>query len=198
VNEQSIGWDVGVEQQWLGGRLVTDVTYFNTEFMKKIELVFSPTPGPALDFIYQNGAGIAQRQGLELSATANWTPWFSTTAAYTWLDATDSFGDPEIRRPPHAGGIDATIRWADNRARATIGMNYNGTRKDFFFQPLGSVLVNLPGAVVARAIVSYDLDKNTTIYARAENLFDSRYEEIYSYRAQPFAAFAGIRVRFGE
>lgn len=195
VNEQSIGWDVGVEQQWLGGRFVTDVTYFNTEYTRKIDLIFDPgIPG----LIYVNGTGTALREGIEVTATANWFAWLSTTATYTYLDATDSFGQPEIRRPPHAGGFEATARWADNRARATFGVNYNGTRKDFFFQPTGNVLVNLPGAWVARMIVSYDITKNATIYARAENLFDARYEEIFSYRAQPFAAFAGLRVRFGD
>lgn len=195
VNEQSIGWDIGVEQQWLGKKLVTDVTYFSTRYTDKIDLIFDPLLG---GLIYVNGTGVALRQGVEIATTANWAPWFSTTATYTYLDATDSFGAPEIRRSPHAGGVEATVRWADNRAKATFGVNYNGTRKDYFFQPLGNVLVNLPGAWVARAIVSYDVNENTTIFARAENLFDSRYEEIYSYRGQPVAAFAGLRVKFAK
>ncbi len=195
VNEQSLGWDVGIEQQWLGRRLVTDVTYFSTRFTDKIDLVFSPGMG---GLVYVNGTGIAERKGVEIAATANWAPWISTTAIYTWLEATDSFGSPEIRRPPHAGGVETTIRWSDNRARATFGVNYNGTRKDFFFQPLGNVLVNLPGAWVARAIVSYDMNPNTTIFARAENLFDSRYEEIYSYRMPGAAGYIGLRVKFGD
>jgi len=195
VNEQSTGWDFGVEQQWLNKKLVTDVTYFSTRYTDKIDLIFSPGLG---GLIYVNGAGVALREGVEVSATANWTGWFATTASYTYLDATDSFGAPEIRRPPHAGSLEATVRWAENRARATFGVNYNGTRKDFFFQPLGNVLVNLPGAWVGRMIVSYDISENTTLFARAENLFDARYEEIYSYRAQPFAAFAGLRVKFGN
>ena len=35
-------------------------------------------------------------------------------------------------------------------------------------------------------------------YARAQNLFNARYEEIFSFRAQPFIVYAGLRVRLSE
>jgi hypothetical protein len=35
----------------------------------------------------------------------------------------------------------------------------------------------------------------TTAYLRAENLLNTRYEEILSYRAPPFMIFAGLRVK---
>jgi outer membrane cobalamin receptor len=31
---------------------------------------------------------------------------------------------------------------------------------------------------------------------RAENIFDAGYEEVFSYRAQGFAAYAGLRAQF--
>ena len=54
-------------------------------------------------------------------------------ATYTYTDAHDSAGRPEVRRPPHSGSIEATARFADNRAKATIGFAFNGTRKYFFW-----------------------------------------------------------------
>ena len=44
---------------------------------------------------------------------------------------------------------------------------------------------------------SYDLTKSTMAFLRAVKLFNKRYEEILSYRAPGFQAFAGLRVRLG-
>jgi vitamin B12 transporter len=187
--EQSIGWDAGIEQQLLDGRLIADLTYFSTEFRDKIELDFT---GP----IYVNGNGIAKRRGIEVAAT--WQPleWLTATATYTYTDAIDSLGRPEIRRSPHAASLETTARFADKRARATLGVSYNSTRKDIFFGD-GS-LINLPAVTVVRALFAYDLTPATSFFVRAENLFNARYEEIFSYRAPVFRAYAGLRVRLGE
>jgi vitamin B12 transporter len=186
--EQSTGWDVGIEQRWLDGRLITDVTYFQLDFRNKIEFDFS---GP----IYVNASGIAKRRGIELATTWQVFDWLSTTATYTWIDARDSLGREEIRRPPHSASLEATARSANGRGRATIGVVYNSVRKDTFFGD-GS-LVELPAVTVVRAMLAYDVTTSTTAFVRAENLLNTRYEEILSYRAPVFQAFAGLRVKLG-
>jgi vitamin B12 transporter len=193
--EQSIGWDAGVEQKWLGGLLVTDVTYFSTRFTSKIDLIFDPVAG---GLIYVNGTGIALRRGVETAVTANLTDWWSVTATYTHLFARDSLGNPEIRRPADSAAMETTFRYLDNRAKATFGVIYNGVRKDFYFQPTGNLLVDLPGVAVARLYLSYDVSPQATLYLRAENAFDARYEEIFSYRAPPRAVYAGLKVKLGN
>ncbi len=194
VPEQSISWDAGLEQKWFDGRIVTDVTYFSTAYTNKVDLIFDPGLG---GLIYVNGAGIAKRRGLETSASVNLFDWWSLMASYTYTDARDSFGNPEIRRPAHSGALETTFRSADKRAKATIGVAYNSVRKDFFFQPAFTAIVNLPGATVVRAMLSYDLTPNTTAFVRAENIFNAHYEEILSYRAPPYAIYAGLKVRLG-
>jgi vitamin B12 transporter len=47
-------------------------------------------------------------------------------------------------------------------------------------------------------ILSYDLTPTTTAYLRAENVFNAHYEEVFSYRAPGFAAYAGLRATFGN
>ena len=190
--EQSIGWDVGVEQSFLERRVLVDVTYFSTEFTNKIELTFDATRG---GFVYVNGPGVSPRQGVEVAATFNMLDWLSLAATYTYTDARDTFGQPEVRRPPHSGSLEATARFFDNRAKATVGVTFNGTRKDFFFGAAGTTLADLPGATVVRAMLSYDVTPWSTVYLRAENLFDARYEEVFSYRAPPLVALAGLRVK---
>ncbi len=192
--EQSLGWDFGVEQRWLGGKVVTDVTYFSTEFTDKVDLVFDAGLG---GLIYRNGPGIARRKGVEVSAMAELTDLWSVSGAYTFLNASDSFGAPEIRRPQHSASLETTLRSPDRRGRLTIGVVHNSVRKDFFFQPTQTLLVDLPGATILRGLLSYDLSPASTAYLRVENALDRQYEEILSYRMPPFAIYAGLRVKLG-
>jgi vitamin B12 transporter len=194
VPEQSIGWDAGIEQRLFDGRVIADVTYFASEFTDKIELTFDAMRG---GFVYVNGDGIARRRGVEVAVTARLLDWLTLSGTYTYTRALNSTGQIEIRRPPHSGSIEATAHFANNRGRATIGVVFNGTRKDFFFGPAGTTLVTLPGATIVRAYLSYDVTPLATLFVRAENLLDARYEEILSYRAAPFTAFAGLKIKLG-
>jgi vitamin B12 transporter len=121
--------------------------------------------------------------------------WLTMNATYTWIDALDSSGREEIRRPPHSASFDFTAISPDKRGRATFGVAYNSARKDTFFGD-GS-MVELPSSTVVRAMLSYDITPQTTAFVRAENLFNERYEEILSYRAQVFQIFAGLKVKLG-
>ncbi len=193
--EYSVGWDVGVEQTLWDGRLVADVTYFNARFEDKITASFV-----GFNTLFVNAPGTAQRQGIETSAILKLLDWLSVTANYTYTDATTSLGVPEIRRPPHSGSIEFTALFADGRGRATLGAVYNSTRRDIRFNefPTPNSIVLLPATTIVRAYVSYELTKLATIFLRAENLFNSSYEEIFSYRAPPFMAFAGLKVKLGH
>jgi vitamin B12 transporter len=93
--------------------------------------------------------------------------------------------------------VEATARFFDNRAKATMAVVYNGVRKDFFFGDAGTVLIDLPGATVVRGILSYDVTPWLTAYVRGENIFDVRYEEVFSFRAPGVGVYAGVRGRLG-
>jgi vitamin B12 transporter len=195
VPEQSIGWDIGIEQQFMDGRIITDVTYFSSDFTNKIELTFDPSLG---GFVYVNGTGIARRRGVEVALTARLLEWLTVDGTYTYTHARDSFGAIEVRRPPHSGSLSTTARFAQNRGRAVLGVVFNGSRKDFFFGPMGTSLVDLPGATVVRAYLAYEITPLATLFVRAENVLNQRYEEIFSYRAPPFAAYAGLKIKLGD
>jgi vitamin B12 transporter len=193
--EQTIGWDAGIEQKFLDGRVVSDVTYFSTDFTDKIEFSFDPTTFKA---IYVNGHGTATRRGIELADKFNVLDWLALTATYTYTNARDSNGNEEIRRPPHSASLDATAYFDERRLRLTFGVHYNSVRTDFFFQPFTPpLIVDLPATTIARVSLAYDLTPEATAFVRAENLFNAHYEEIFSYRAPPFAVYAGLRLRLG-
>jgi vitamin B12 transporter len=190
--ESSIGWDIGVEQSYLGGRLVTDITYFSADFENKIETL--PTGGGSTMPV--NIPGVSPRRGIEFAAKYTPADWLMLDASYTYTDSKLANGLTAIRRPRHTAALDATLYSPDRRGRASLGVVYNGEMQD------GDTF-NIPGRVpmpaytVVRAILSYELTKYATAYVRAENLFDARYEEIFSYRAPGFTAYAGMKLKLG-
>jgi vitamin B12 transporter len=193
--EQSIGWDVGVEQRWFGGRLVTDLTYFHADLQDEIV-----------------GAGITvrnlpfstYRQGVEAVLTAQPVDWLKVAASYTYTDThsaeDNGFGyvlKEAVRRPKHAASLSTTATFLENRARFTLSVAYNGTMRDRFFGPLGASDVYLRPYTLVGAQLSYDVTPNATAYIRGENVFAQRYQEVFGYNAAGPAVYAGLRVRLG-
>src|SRR5690606_9932585 len=120
--EESMGWDAGVEFTFLRGRAIVDVTYFNADLKNQIKTVYPTCPGfdpndPASPGCAMpvNLAGTSQRQGVEVDARVQVLPDLSVGLAYTYLDAVDSAGIREIRRPPHAVRGDVTYQFHEGR-----------------------------------------------------------------------------------
>ena len=193
--ERSLGWDAGIEQAFFDRRLVVDVTYFRSEFEDKIVSVAAP--GPGFLFTVANEVGTSPRHGFEISAKATPFDWLSLAGTYTHTIAKLADGTPEIRRPKHAASGSATVTLPDRRTRATVNLVYNGKMDDTWFRfPLTPVV--LDAYTTVGGIISYDVTPTVTAYLRAENIFSADYEEVFSYRAQGFAAYAGMRAQLGN
>jgi vitamin B12 transporter len=190
--ERSLGWDAGVEQAFFDRRLTVDATYFASEFEDKI---VAQSVGGTFLFTVVNAEGTSPRHGVEISAKATPTDWLSLSGTYTYTIAKLPDGTPEIRRPKHTASASATVTLPDQRTRLTLNAIYNGSMPDTWFRfPLTPV--TLDAYTTVGGILSYDLTPTTTAYLRAENIFNSRYEEVFSYRAQGFAAYGGLRAKF--
>jgi vitamin B12 transporter len=190
--EQSLGWDAGIEQRFLDGQLITDVTYFASDFEDKIILVTgTDTISTAV-----NAVGISPRRGVETTAKVIPVDWLLLTGTYTYTDARLPDGTPEIRRPRHTAAGSATAKFADGRAKATVNFVYNGAMPDLWFRfPI--VPVTLNSYTTVSGIISYDLSPQVAVYLRGENVFDAKYEEVFSHRAPGAAIYAGLRGRIG-
>ena len=188
--ESSIGWDAGIEQTFWSGRVVLDVTYFNSRLEHEIVLKSLPNFKTTVD----NLAGTSTRQGIE--ATAKFRPfdWLTLAATYTYTDARDDKGVPEIRRPMHAASGSATATFLEGRGKATLNVIYNGQMPDTIFT-FPSQPTTLAAYTLIGGMISYDTTPWSTVYVRAENVFDRRYEEVYAYRSPGAAVYAGVKVR---
>ncbi len=199
IPEESFGWDVGIEQRFFDGMLVTDVTYFNQDLTNEITTVFGGPP----DFLSSpiNQDGKSRRQGVELSATLDLLNGFRATASYTYTDSTEQIvaGGArlrEVRRPRHAAALNASYSFYDDRALLFGEVVYNGEMEDNVFVPSLAPRVTLDDYTVVNIGGSFRINDSLQVFARIENLFDADYEEVFSYSTPGRTAFVGIRGTF--
>ncbi|WP_339947485.1 TonB-dependent receptor [uncultured Albimonas sp.] len=194
--EESFGWDVGVEQRLWDDRLVVDVTWFNQDLKNEIGTVYlAPafTVGTPV-----NQPGTSERQGIEVASTLYATDWMTLGLSYTWLDAEESTGLVEVRRPEHELGGYVTFSFLDDRARVTLDGRYVAGNRDLDYRApyAPGARVALDDYVVVNVAASWAMTEQAEIYGRVTNALDADYEEVHGFATQGIAAYAGLRVRF--
>lgn len=189
--ESSIGWDFGVEQTWVKGVFVTDVTYFASRFRDMISTIIV---GPGLTQAV-NLPGVSPREGVEVSLKYTPYAWLQIDANYTYTDAHQSDGLQDLRRPRNSGSLSATLKSPDLRTHFTANVIYNGVMQDLFSDFINATRVDVPTYTVVNAILSHDLNERTTIYVRGDNIFDRHYENIFGFRAAPATYLAGVKMK---
>ena len=190
VPESSVGWDAGWEQTLWNGRVVVDVTYFSSRLEHEIVSISLPTFQQSV----ANLAGTSTRQGVETTAKIRPVDWLTLSGTYTYTDARDDQGLPEIRRPRHAASGSATVLFLDGRGKATFNVVYNGKMPDTIFT-FPSQPTTLGAYTTIGGIVSYDVTPWATVYLRGENVFNAQYEEVYSFRSPGASVYAGMKFK---
>lgn len=191
--EESRGWDAGVEFTFLGGRVIFDVTYFEADLTNKIFTEFVDCPLSPFGCAHPiNLAGISERRGIETDVRIQILPTLSLGLAYTYLDAVESTGEREIRRPPHALRGDVSYGFDEGRGMVRLAATYNGEMDDDVF----GTRVTLDDYWLVSAAASYKLNPGVEIYGRVENLFDEDYEEVFGFETAGIAAYAGLKWTF--
>ncbi len=186
--EESIGWDVGVEQSFLNGALLLDVTYFDAKLTDEITQFNFITP--------VNDLGESDRKGVEVSATISPFTGMTLTASYTYLDATDAQGAPKTRRPKHAAGANINYVFLDGKAQVGADLTYNGDNFQKDFGAAGSPTVTVNNYFVVDLNASYKLTENLKVYGILNNAFDEDYEEVLGYATQPLTAYVGLKLDY--
>ena len=192
VPESSVSWDAGVEQAFLDGALVVDVTYFSAVLEDEIVTRFIGGASTPINLF-----GESTRHGVEVSTTWMPTPDWEFIGSYTYMKSEEPTGIAEIRRPEHQASFTATRIFADGRARASVNAIYNGEMPDtvFTFPVAGRVI--LDDFLVVDVSASYQVRDGIEIYGRVENLLDEDYQEIFSFETAGVAAYAGVRIGLG-
>jgi len=174
----------------LDGRAVVDVTYFNSRLQNEVVTIFLPSFRSSV----RNLDGVSTRQGVEVAGKVSPTDWLTLGATYTYTDARDDKGVQEIRRPRHAASGTATALFDGGRGKAVVNVVYNGKMPDTVFK-FPTETVTLDAYTLVAGQISYDTTPWSTVYIRAENIFDRRYEQVFSYRSPGAAVYAGLKIR---
>jgi vitamin B12 transporter len=191
--EKSEGWEAGVEQRLFGDRLAVGATYFENVLSDEIYTGFPP---PTFTPTSLNRTTKSGQRGVETALAGRFGTAWRIDASYTWLRAREN-GVTEVRRPKHIASVSATWTAAEDAGSVTLVARYNGRQLDQAFLDPSFVptivrlddytLVNLNGRV--------KLDDRFELFGRVENLFDERYEDVFSFVNPGRSAVAGVRVR---
>ncbi|HHQ14776.1 MAG TPA: TonB-dependent receptor, partial [Chromatiales bacterium] len=196
--EQAESFDIGIEQSVLDGRVVADLTWFDSRIDDEIQTVFG-FPSSTV----KNADGTSRQQGVELQVSARLAKGLSATGSYTYTDASEPDGAGgkrrEIRRPRHMASVNLNYRFAQQRANLNLNLSYTGEQTDLFFPPFPapSTIVSLDSYTLVNLAGSYQLTDTINIYARAENLLDEDYQNVYGFNTPGAGYYAGVKLNFG-
>lgn len=187
--EKSTGWDIGIEQGFFSERLIGDITYFHQDLTDEIATEYLP------DFRYHpyNQKGKSKRQGIEVALTLDLLNGFTASAAYTWTDARDPDGIRRVRRPEHAGSVNVAYIFYEERARIFTEAVFNGRMRDLAFVPTLPPVVTLDPYTLVNMGGSFKVNDRLEIFARIENVFNEKYQEVFDFRAQGRSGYIGLR-----
>lgn len=184
--EESFGYDAGIDQSLFNGRVTLSLTGFHNKFTNLIDFTFDPTPKQP--FGHYINVARAETSGLEVGADIDVMPGtLRLKTAYTWLRAKDlSTGLTLARRPEHlariALAITPTDRWLIEPRVLMVSERYSSTGE------------RNPLAAYARVdlYTEYKIDNNWKVFARGENIFNERYQEVLNYGTTGPAIYGGF------
>lgn len=192
--ERSRGFEGGV--RWRGSRVTLEAVAFSNDLEDEIVEDFSVFPSTVT-----NAAGDSRRRGVELSA--EWRPRENALlgANYTYLDSREqsvagAASAREIRRPRRTAN--AYARWESGPFTLGGSLAYVGRRLDRDFDRFPSPIVSLDPYVLGSLRVACRIMPRLELFARAENMFDEDYQDVFGYATPGASIHAGLRVTFGR
>jgi len=182
--ERSVGWDAGVEQPFLGRRLVLDVTYFVNEFE---DLIAFGAGG------LENSAE-AEAHGYEWTVSIVPAATFRADLGFTRTVTEDkSTGRSLLRRPENKFSVNLAYRPVES-LRFGLHEVHVGERRDMDFSTFERVTLEAYTLVTLTA--AWEILEGVRLFGRVENLLDEEYEEAFGFGSRGQAFFAGAGASF--
>lgn len=191
--ESSQGWDGGLNQRLLDGRIEAGVTWFERTTRNQIIFVSCTAPltgiCSARPFGTYDNVARSKAQGLEFTLTLRPLDTLRVAAAYSYIDAKNQLTGKDLpRRPKHSVNLLADYDWSF------------GLKTGFTVTHVGPSFDNasntrkLDGYVLVDLRASYPVTTDVELFARIENLFDEQYETSYRYGTARRAGYVGVRL----
>jgi vitamin B12 transporter len=183
--EKSTGWDIGVEQQLLDGKILLGVTYFYNDYKDLINFGFLQG--------YMN-IGKAESRGAEILIQASPLDDILFNATYTRTEAKDKDTEADLlRRPKHKLTANLNYNFL-KKGNLHLSFIYIGERDDEYydFVTWTSTRETLPGYSLLNAALSFNFTSNFQIFCRLDNIFNKEYEMIKGYGTPGFSVYGGV------
>lgn len=213
--EASKTWTAGIEQRFFVDRLRFSGEYFSSRFYDIVSFAFctavTPTtntcgvtiPGAPPSFGFFFNTDLARARGINFTGQASLTRWLNLAGNYTLddtrvlqspnaFDPSELPGNHLLRRPVNSGSL--TLNASIRRFGITLGGYFTGVRTDSDFLGLG--FTRNPGYARFDIAAHYDLSYGVSLFARAANLFDKKYQDALGYPALGRDVRAGVRYTF--
>lgn len=179
--EKSEGYDIGIEKDLYGEKLLFNATYFNQQYQDLIQYDFST-------FTAQN-IGRAEIKGIELGLTAGITEDVNLKASHTNMDTVDKDSNKPLTRRP-TNKFNSSIEYKGGKFMIIGEYTYVSERYD------SAVSRNLSQYSLVNLKGRYFINDGITLFARIDNLFNESYEEAGGYGTAGVSAFGGVKVDF--
>jgi vitamin B12 transporter len=190
--ESSKGFEASL--RYRRGPLEAALTGYKQTLKDEIVDVFDPVTFLSSTI---NRTGNSHRSGIEAELGWKIGERFKLTANYAFLHATEPGDIPttqvrEVRRPKHSGSV--ALDGTSGRLTYGASIAYVGARSDTNFDVFPAAAVRLNPYWLAAARIAYAIRPNLQLFARATNLFDAHYEDVFGYRTEGRAIYAGFRI----
>ena len=173
------------------GGVTASLTAYRQRLHDEILTVFPP---PTFLGTTINLGTMSRRQGIEAEFGWHVSDELRLAANYAYLDATEpqaAVRVRELRRPKHSGSavVDGSSgRLTYGASLAFVGRHFDS--RDVF--PFDRVA--LGSYWLAGGRVAYEVRPGIELFARGSNLLDQSYEDVFGYRTEGRAVYAGIRL----
>ena len=175
VPEESLGWEMGIDQSLMGGKLKTGATYFKTEFENLIQ--------------YSAGSydNVEEGETSGIEAYVSYRPWqmLKLDVAYTYYHLEGRTNYPRHKfdlvataYPMESLTVVCDVSYQDDKTVVISGVDYNEDHP---------AIVNLA--------VTYAVFSHLDLFGRVENLFDEEYTE-GGYLMPDLSVYAGVKLSY--
>jgi vitamin B12 transporter len=160
-------------------------TYFRNDFTDLIDF-------DNITYLYNN-VSRAETLGWETFLSAKPLKGLVLRADYTYTWAVNlEKGEQLIRRPQNRADLSAFYQW--DALGMGLSVAYVGDRPDLDFSGGSASPVTLDPYTLVNLMASYQLDRYIKFFGRVENLFDTKYEEVFGYGTAGLSFYAGTKI----
>lgn len=182
--EESLGWDIGVEQELIDQMATLSVTYFWNDLDQLISF--------NSDTFKSENIGDARTSGIEGELVLTLSDSLNAAVAYTYTDTEDlDTGLSLLRRARHKGRF--SVDWS-TAVGLDLGLDYvyTGSSFDNDFSTFPASRTELSGFNLITIRARYALSEDLGLNARVENLLDQEYEQVLGYGNPGITSFIGL------